>query len=91
MRENANQCYHPKRKPFRAEGLIGGGAKGTRTLDLYNAIVALSQLSYSPVHELFNCSEIDAKVKFRVCNRTDIGPAKVELRGFEPLTSTVRL
>ncbi len=24
------------------------GAKGIRTLDLYNAIVALSQLSYSP-------------------------------------------
>jgi len=26
-----------------------GGAKRDRTADLYNAIVALSQLSYSPV------------------------------------------
>ena len=26
-----------------------GGPKGTRTLDLHNAIVALSQLSYGPI------------------------------------------
>ena len=30
---------------------VFGGAKGDRTPDLYNAIVALSQLSYDP----FNC------------------------------------
>ena len=28
----------------------GGGAEGNRTPDLYNAIVALSQLSYGPLH-----------------------------------------
>ena len=28
--------------------LANGGAKGDRTLDLHNAIVALSQLSYRP-------------------------------------------
>ena len=30
-----------------------GGAEGNRTPDLYNAIVALSQLSYGPI--LSNC------------------------------------
>src|SRR5690606_8679698 len=39
-------------RPARTAGLCGG-AKGIRTLDLYNAIVALSQLSYSPL--LFCC------------------------------------
>ena len=29
-------------------GLLSGGAKRDRTADLYNAIVALSQLSYGP-------------------------------------------
>ncbi len=29
-------------------GLSGDGAEGTRTLDPHNAIVVLSQLSYSP-------------------------------------------
>jgi hypothetical protein len=29
-------------------GRIDGGAEGTRTPDLYSAIVALSHLSYSP-------------------------------------------
>lgn len=29
--------------------IIDGGAKGSRTLDLYNAIVALYQLSYDPI------------------------------------------
>ena len=28
--------------------LVSGGAEGDRTPDLYNAIVALSQLSYGP-------------------------------------------
>ena len=31
--------------------LLMDGPKGTRTLDLYNAIVALSQLSYRPAQE----------------------------------------
>ena len=30
-------------------GLKDGGAEGSRTPDLYNAIVALSQLSYGPI------------------------------------------
>lgn len=29
-----------------------GGAKGNRTPDLYNAIVALSQLSYGPIFHM---------------------------------------
>jgi hypothetical protein len=38
------------KKPFTWKGFQKlCGAKGIRTLDLYNAIVALSQLSYSPV------------------------------------------
>ena len=31
----------------------GGGAEGDRTPDLYNAIVALSQLSYGPASPIF--------------------------------------
>lgn len=31
--------------------LLNGGAKGDRTPDLDNAIVALSQLSYGPTHK----------------------------------------
>ncbi len=32
--------------------MYGGGAEGSRTLDLLNAIEALSQLSYSPTPSL---------------------------------------
>ena len=32
--------------------MLAGGAEGTRTPDLYSAIVALSQLSYSPPSHL---------------------------------------
>ena len=46
----------PRRLPRKMKGLavssqalvFFGGAKGSRTPDLYNAIVALSQLSYGP-------------------------------------------
>ena len=34
------------------EGTVCGGAEGSRTLDLLNAIEALSQLSYSPTPSL---------------------------------------
>ena len=34
------------------EGTNRGGAEGSRTLDLLNAIEALSQLSYSPTPSL---------------------------------------
>ena len=67
------------------------GAKGTRTLDLYNAIVALSQLSYSPVRLLFYCSEIGHLRQISLVQPSFWNPVSVELRGFEPLTSTVRL
>ena len=36
-----------KKSPQKIEGFYGG-AKRDRTADLYNAIVALSQLSYGP-------------------------------------------
>ncbi len=50
-------------KPHTAHCLVGskckfskkdwnGGAKGNRTPDLYNAIVALSQLSYGPMFHM---------------------------------------
>lgn len=45
----------PKRKPpiLKVGGLLlrSGGPKGARTLDLHNAIVALSQLSYGPIYK----------------------------------------
>ena len=37
------------RGPLVSQGAPVGGAKEDRTPDLYNAIVALSQLSYGPV------------------------------------------
>ena len=53
--------FAQRRKGFRGTTLIDGkcrvtspdirsGPKGTRTLDLHNAIVALSQLSYGPIN-----------------------------------------
>ena len=50
-------------KPVRAKR---GGAKRDRTADLYNAIVALSQLSYSPMTYLYNdsCTNIQGKTGF---------------------------
>lgn len=36
-------CSHKWKRPKKS-----GGARGNRTPDLYNAIVALSQLSYDP-------------------------------------------
>jgi hypothetical protein len=48
-------CYHEARKQgvFREFKVLAtfGGAEGNRTPDLYNAIVALSQLSYGPSEE----------------------------------------
>lgn len=40
----------PFKRSARYAGLVPafGGAEGSRTPDLYNAIVALSQLSYGP-------------------------------------------
>jgi hypothetical protein len=52
-----------------------GGAEGTRTPDLLNAIQTRSQLRHSP----------------RILTLTLLIGRLVELRGFEPLTSTVRL
>ena len=45
----ADQCKGPgKAKPLGFPRGFDGGAEGNRTPDLYNAIVALSQLSYGP-------------------------------------------
>ena len=41
-------CGHKKTGHMRS-GLINGGARRDRTVDLYAASVALSQLSYGPV------------------------------------------
>ena len=59
------------------EGALCGGPKGIRTLDLFNAIEALSQLSYRPVTNMQvrkgilalqgACVNIKHKRFFRVC------------------------
>jgi hypothetical protein len=41
-------CAKPKRNPRYAYPELLGGAERDRTVDLLNAIQALSQLSYSP-------------------------------------------
>ena len=46
------------------DGGAGGGARGSRTPDLLNAIQALSQLSYGPVHPIVPqilCSRIGTR------------------------------
>ena len=55
------------------------GPRGIRTLDLLNAIETRSQLRYGPK----NCS--------RHFNPNGQNRQQVDLRGFEPLTSSVRL
>ena len=75
------------------------GAKGIRTLDLYNAIVALSQLSYSPkysferlraCHSIIYVQDFVKSAAIFLANLfTSVH--RVELKGFEPLASTVRL
>ena len=40
------------------EGALCGGPKGIRTLDLFNAIEALSQLSYRPAEGAFYLLQI---------------------------------
>ena len=48
--EGARRCHTGNKKaPPNPAALAFGGARRDRTADLYNAIVALSQLSYSPV------------------------------------------
>ena len=53
LSQNKKPSSFRDEKGFRGTTLFDGfrflnGPKGTRTLDLYNAIVALSQLSYRP-------------------------------------------
>ena len=80
-----------------------GGAKGSRTPDLLNAIQALSQLSYSPIGltgEARLCQRYErsstrparlsrffASPGTYPRERTDDEASVVELRGVEPLTS----
>ena len=67
---------------------LAGGPRGIRTPDLLNAIETRSQLRYGP--GLMNdfpveqCSVIDYRA-------LDLVTEQVDLRGFEPLTSSVRL
>ncbi len=84
------------KKPIQRTGLCG--AKGIRTLDLYNAIVALSQLSYSPKYSFERLRACHSIVYIRNFVKSAVIFADmftsvrlVELKGFEPLTSTVRL
>ena len=76
------------------------GAKGARTLDLYNAIVALSQLSYSPKYSFDRLRACHSILELRDFVKSALififadlvtTVRLVELKGFEPLTSTVRL
>ena len=67
-------------EPLAAPRPGASGAEGIRTPDLLNAIQTLSQLSYSP--RLLMIGRYSDR--FRTI-------AGVELRGFEPLASSVRL
>ena len=49
---------------------MNGGAKGDRTPDLYNAIVALSQLSYDP------CSHSELSITKETCKQNFRKPYK---------------
>ena len=57
MARNGNQFWHGGtvltgvRRPTKCSA-AGSGAKGNRTLDLFHAMEALCQLSYSPVREI---------------------------------------
>ena len=48
--------------------LYSGGAKGTRTPDLLNAIQALSQLSYSPLSAPDNYTNPYQVCQLHLCN-----------------------
>ncbi len=65
----------PSPKTKGTYGISLGGAEGIRTPDLLNAIQTRSQLRHSPTYSV------------PMNNQGWL----VELRGFEPLTSTVRL
>ena len=60
------------------------GAEGTRTPDPLNAIEMRSQLRYSPILIVYRALFVSKSLAQK-------GGALVELRGFEPLTSSVRL
>ena len=65
------------------------GPRGIRTPDLLNAIETRSQLRYGPVLTYECRSQIyDWQPRSSIVNRYR---ESVDLRGFEPLTSSVRL
>ena len=70
------------------QSLRASGAEGSRTPDLLNAIQALSQLSYSPVS--IDCLANQALIS-GLRRAKAAWFAVVELRGLEPLASSVRL
>ena len=63
--------------------VIISGPRGTRTLDLLNAIEARSQLRHGP-------SSIIISYLAPMIKNCDF-PSQVDLEGFEPSTSSVRL
>ena len=63
------------------------GPEGIRTPGLLNAIEARSQLRYRPKHYFF--LNTTALTSFYICYSNLLAP--VDLRGFEPLASSVRL
>src|SRR6185436_16315437 len=78
-----------------------GGPRGIRTLDLLNAIETRSQLRYGPLFDFrfftpaLVCGASVSDLRFGLCsgNRKSkiVIRKSVDLRGFEPLASSVRL
>ena len=70
------------------QAALAGGPRGIRTPDLLNAIETRSQLRYGPGQ--FTISISDLRFGLRLQSSTG-NRESVDLRGFEPLTSSVRL
>jgi hypothetical protein len=59
---NLCECSVTRKRCRPGDSIDGGGGRGTRTPDLYSAIVALSQLSYAPTHHRMSAPRARGKV-----------------------------
>ena len=77
--ENYRLCFCYEHNTRHGDRVLGGGPRGTRTLDLLNAIETRSQLRHGPT----------STRGILPCLRCFVH--QVDLAGFEPATSSVRL